>query len=90
MNSGGAGGEGVDPAHVQPTVTDVGCFAVTGDGWDFLENGLPVSNVASASCVGQLVSDNPDAYAPESTPTSFTVTRDFIIDDAVIDGADSR
>lgn len=84
--SGGAenGGAGSDP-EVPPTVSALGCFATSGDSWDFLELGKPAYVMSqTVTCGGNEVSNDPNGFAPQATPTSFTVTRKFIIDDALL------
>ncbi len=86
--SGGAanGGAGTDP-EVPPTVVTLGCFAASGDGWDFVD-GVPAGVVNDApTCGGRYVSNHPEGLAPQQTPTSFSLTRKFVIADDILTAA---
>jgi hypothetical protein len=82
-----AGAAGADRGTEVPPIFDTfGCFAVSGDGWDFLGSGEPASIVATETRCGggRSISDNVDALAQQVTPTSIDLRRSFVIDDAIL------
>jgi len=85
----GAGGEGgAGPAPQM--VTSLGCFAVSGDGFDQFASGGPATLVTAYTdvyCGGRLLSDNPDAFAPEFPPSTIRMVREFVIDDSLLSTA---
>ena len=82
---GGAAGASESLAQ---TVSTLGCFAESGDGWDLLLNGQtpPIVDPGESAC-GKEVSDNVDGFAPEVTPTSFVLKRRFVLDASIADAA---
>jgi len=82
---GGSGGSGT----AVPVVSAFGCFGKSGDGMDLLADDSPavvLNGVApyGAPCDSQWISDNANAYAPETPPTSIVLRRSFIVDPALL------
>jgi sugar lactone lactonase YvrE len=79
--------------QVGPVVTHYGCFAQTGDGWDFIQNGqtvqvasiVPAGTVPwSAPCGLQWISNNPGGLAPNPPPSNIFFNRSFTLDPSLI------
>lgn len=79
----GAGGVAIDFGS-PVKVNAYGCFIHSGDGGDLLPDGSIAADVTSAlysaACDSTWVSQNPNAYAPQETPTELVMRRAFIVD----------
>ena len=85
--SGDAGGDFGTPT----TVTTFGCFSVSGDGNDLLASGVPATIVTNSphggACGGsQWISDNANAYSPQTPPTTIAMRRSFVLDPSLSTG----
>jgi hypothetical protein len=83
----GAGGEGGANGTPPQVVSAFGCFAVSGDGWETLENGEPAVILAgeAARCGGVPISDNAFALSSEQTPTTIRFARHFVLDSDLVE-----
>lgn len=81
-NSAGSGG-------APQMVTSYGCFGRSGDGFDVLDDGSPAvllnsSAPYTAPCGLAWLSDNANAYAPETPPTTIVMQRRFVVTRAIL------
>jgi hypothetical protein len=65
-------------------VVALGCFATSGDGWNFIDGMAANVLTGSSACGVQEASNDPDGFAPQQTPTSFSLTRKFVVDDDLL------
>jgi hypothetical protein len=84
-----AGGSSAGAGGAPQMVTAYGCFGRSGDGLDVLDDGSPAvllngNAPYTAPCGMAWVSDNANAFAPQTPPTTIVMRRRFIVAPSIL------